>query len=162
MPKKSSSPTTKKNKTDSKNKALYKATSLLPTTPLSSVPAVYMRALPMIIGVITILVLIILPTTRSAIFNLSKKTSDQFSTKTDLLQANLLLSLQTGLDAYVKQIKENIEILPIDSDLESKNYLGRAEASKFKKVETDTFAEKAHYMTASISQSFTQSFEYFK
>lgn len=162
MPKKSSSPTTKKNKTDSKNKALYKATSLLPTTPISNVPAVYMRALPMIIGVVTILVLIILPTTRSTIYNLSKKTSEQFSSKTDTLQANLLLSLQTGLNAYVNQIKENTEILPIDSDLESKNYLGRAQVYKLKKIEADTFSEKAHYMTASLSQSFNKSVEYFR
>jgi len=162
MPKKSSSATSKNNKTDSKNKALYKATSLLPMTSLSNIPAVYVRALPMIVGVVTVFVLLILPTTRNYFLDLSKNTSDQFSKKTDLLQANLFLSLQTGLDAYVNQIKENTEILPIDSDLEAKKYLGRAHVSKFKKVETDTFAEKAHIMTASLSQSFTQSFEYFK
>jgi len=51
-------------------------------------------------------------------------------------------------------LKNNIKILPMDSQLESKNYLARSEMINVKRLEFYSFAEKAHFMTATISQGF--------
>lgn len=151
MNKKSSSKTIKKYPDlVYQNKALCKAVSLLPTTTTSSIPAIYIKSLPMVIGVAILLVLIILPTTRNASINFTQNISSEFSLKTEKLKSDLAASLYTGVAAYINQIENNINILPIDSETEPKNYLGR--------VETRTFSEKAHFMTASISSGL----EYFK
>jgi hypothetical protein len=88
----------------------------------------------------------------------SKNTSEHFSSRTDVLKKQMAFSLESGVEAYISQIKENINILPIDSQMESKNYLGRVEAKHLKRVEAKTFSERAHFMTVTISGAFN----YFK
>lgn len=127
----------------SQNKALCKAVSILPVNRKISVPMIYVRSLPMILGVVSLFILLILPSSRNVFFE-----------KTLILKNQMALSLETGLDAYVYQIKHNIKILPIDSQLESKNYLGRSEVPNLKQLKYESFSERAHFMTATISQGF--------
>jgi len=127
----------------SQNKALCKAVSILPVNKKISIPMIYVSSLPMIVGVVTLFILLILPSTRNAFFD-----------KTLILKNQMALSLEIGLDAYVSQLKNNIKILPMDSQLESKNYLARSEMINVKRLEFYSFAEKAHFMTATISQGF--------
>lgn len=142
----------------SQNRALCKAVSLLPTSPAVSVPAAYIKALPMVVGVMTIIVLLILPTTRNFFINFSKGTSENFSNKTLILKNQMALSLESGVSAYISQLKNNINILPINHEVDSQNYLGRVEVRYLREVKADSFSEKAHFMTATISQGF----DYFK
>ncbi len=135
------------------NRALCKAVSNLPTTPLIRIPSVYISRLPMIIGAATILVILLIPSTRNYSTNFFEKTSSEFSLKSNELKMELLGSLNIGLDSYVVKVREGINVLPIDSDLDSKKYLGRASVQERDKKQFKTLSEKTHLMTAIISQS---------
>jgi hypothetical protein len=155
MPQKSSSNKIKKYpKIVQRNKALCKAVSIMPTYPSVNLPVAYVKSLPMIVGVVTVMVLLIMPTTRSLITEFSKNTSEHFSNRTDILKKQMAFSLESGIDSYISLIKERVEILPIDSQVESKMYMGRVEESYLKHLKYDSFSEKAHFMTATISSGF--------
>ncbi|MFA7193743.1 MAG: hypothetical protein WC087_02405 [Candidatus Paceibacterota bacterium] len=136
----------------SQNKALCKAISLLPTTTKSSVPAIYIKSLPMVIGVMTIIALIILPTSRNFFSEISSNTFKNFSYKNEELKSHLIFSLRAGVTAYSDQIKKNIKILPIDTEIEPQLYGGRVEPS----VDRAVLAEGLHSMTASLSDGFSK------
>jgi hypothetical protein len=143
MPQKSSSKKLKYPKIVNKNKAVCRAVSMLPVSSSNRLPAVYVKSLPMVMGVITIFILLIIPSSRN-----------HFFIKTSELASYLNLSLRAGVSAYVYQVKNNIDILPIDSDLNSKQYLGRVEVNNLKPVQTKTLAENVHMVQASIIHSF--------
>lgn len=127
----------------SQNKALCKAISLLPTTTKSSIPAIYIKSLPMVIGVVTVLVLL---------FQIPENTFENFSSKNQELKSHFVFSLRAGVTAYSNQIKKNVNILPIDTKVEPQLYGGRVEPS----VDRAVFAEGLHSMTASLSDGFSK------
>ena len=135
----------------SKNKSLCKTVSLLPTKSQSIIPTIYIKALPMIISVAVCIVLVAIPYTRNVSANFSVKSFDNFSSKTNQLKGEFAFSLRTGITAYKDQVRDNIKILPIDTYVEPKLYLGRSKNQY-------SFSEKSHLMTASVYKAF----EYFK
>ena len=154
MTKKSSSKTTKKYPDIVyQNKALCKAVSLLPVYSKSNLPVAYIKSLPMVIGAITVLVLLILPSTGNKIISFSKNVYSDFAYKTEVLKSEFVFSLRSGVTAYVNQIEKNVNILPIDTKVEPRVYLGRSEVEYLTKVKTKSLSENAHLLSASISQS---------
>lgn len=140
------------------SRAIRKAVSVLPASNNSKLPIAYVRALPMIVGVVTALLLVLLPTTRNSIVSFSQKTFDNFYTQTNQLKSEFYFSLKNGLDSYKNQISQNIKILPIDTPVEQEDFLGRSEIKYISKKEPKILAEKAHLLTASIYKSL----DYFK
>jgi hypothetical protein len=132
----------------SENKALFKAVSVLPVGFKSSIPSIYIKSLPMIVGVVTILALFIIPTSRHSIVNFSQDSFSNFSHKNEELKSNLIFSLRTGLSAYSDQIRKTVKILPIDSVQKPQVYGGRVGSPELNRV---VLIENLHSMTASLS-----------
>lgn len=131
---------------DSKNKALYKAVSHIPTVSTSNLPVAYIKSLPMIIGVITVLVFIFV----------SQNNFNHFKNKTKELGDYVSLSMRAGVSAYVDQLERYVKPLPVDTKVEPKLYSGRIESNKFSKlnIELGVIAENTHLMTARVSSIF--------
>lgn len=129
-----------------KNKALYQTVSRLPVSTNSKLPAAYIKSLPMIIGVVTVLALIFV----------SQNNFTHFKNRTIELGNYLSLSMRAGISSYVSQLEKNIRPLPIDTKAEPKLYGGRIEVNKFSKIDINMvkMAESAHLMTARVSGIF--------
>lgn len=144
-------------KINKKYPTLYKAVSHLPVSTDSKLPVAYVKSLPMIIGVITVFILMILPITRNSILDFSKRSFDNFNQKNQELVDYFSLSMRAGVSSYVEQLDKYINPLPIDTKVEPKLYGGRIEANNFskpKEIEILKIAETAHLFTARVSAVF--------
>lgn len=144
-------------KINKKYPTLYKAVSHLPVSTDSKLPVAYVKSLPMIIGVITVFILMILPITRNSILDFSKKSFDNFNQKNQELVDYFSLSMRAGVSSYLEQLDKYINPLPIDTKSESKLYSGRIEANNFskpKEIEILRIVETAHLFTARVSAVF--------
>lgn len=144
-------------KINKKYPTLYKAVSHLPVSTDSKLPVAYVKSLPMIIGVITVFILMILPITRNSILDFSKRSFDNFNQKNQELVDYFSLSMRAGVSSYVEQLDKYINPLPIDTKVEPKLYGGRIEANNFskpKEIEILKIAETAHLFTARVSTVF--------
>lgn len=141
-----------------KNKALYKVISRIPTTSNSKLPVAYIKSLPMIIGVVTILFLIFIPAVRQNTIQISQNSFNHLKNKTLELGDYVSLSMKAGVSSYFSQLEKHINILPIDTNTEPKLYLGRIESNNFSKLDLDInlgkMAENTHMMTAKVSGIF--------
>lgn len=136
------------------NKAICKAVSVLPTGFKSMVPAVYVRALPMVIGVVAIFAIFVIPASRHTVVSISQNALSHFNTKNQELVANLSFSLRAGITAYTHQVRDSIEILPIDYQVELKVLGGRTGKEPLE-INRVVIIENMHAMTASLSQGFS-------
>lgn len=136
------------------NKAICKTISILPAGFKSTVPAVYLRALPVVIGVVTIFAIFVVPASRHSVVSNSQNALSHLHTKNQELVANLSFSLRAGITAYTHQVEDSIKILPIDSRVEPRVYGGRVGKQPIE-INRVVIVENMHAMTANLSEGFS-------
>lgn len=136
-------------------KALRQAVANLPVKPVEKLPMEYLRALPMVIGAGSFMVLFAIisyvPVAEKTFFG----AINHFSRKTNELIDYTSLSANVGVSSFIKQVSSvrRKEINVVDSSHLS--YAGRSRVKNKQRHEFSTFSESLHLIVNSASSIYS-------
>lgn len=143
-----------KEKNNAARKALRQVVANLPTKPTEKLPIEYLRALPMVIGMGSLLILLVITLYVDPVTRIVSNSINNFSRKTNELLDYTSLSASIGVSSLTEQI---LSFRQSDQYFDGQNgqkrllHLGRSRLKNRQKKEFETFSESIHLIANSAS-----------